>query len=527
MDHQLRLEIQGERATNGLRAFLLIVFGASTILVAVLGVAGSIVIFFVLGVSLYAVSLSISLIVLRLGRYRRWIKYICLLLELLGLFCVQGSYIFQDTPAQWVLSIRSPARYGIYFLLLGGAMLRFSPRFTFVTGLGTGAVYLSMFAALIFFRQLPVIGGTAGTTGPAVSIIEMILGIVFLLAMTIVLSAGTRYVRKVVIQSVLNQNQAERNLFSFEEIVSELKSVLVEFSSSYTDIEKISHSNDEMSRDQLASIEETSATMEEISTSIASIAEQSRTQDELCENNAASMTKLTELVGRIESLSRSSSDKGNATLERALRGGDELNEAVAGIRRIQASSSQVAEIVTVINGIADRTNLLALNAAIEAARAGAEGRGFSVVADAVGKLAELSSRNAREIEKLIGMSRSETEEGVRSIQETVLALKGIIEGIQEMVATTGEVHTLVALQSEESASVLRDTQKIQILARDMKSGTEEQLTGSREILKAVDTINLTAVKFVKNSESLRKMTKTLAHINQRLQEKSRGLGSKS
>jgi methyl-accepting chemotaxis protein len=89
----------------------------------------------------------------------------------------------------------------------------------------------------------------------------------------------------------------------------------------------------------------------------------------------------------------------------ARQGGDAVGQVVQTMKGINDSSRKIADIITVIDGIAFQTNILALNAAVEAARAGEQGRGFAVVASEVRSLAQRSADAAKEIKGLIGDQR--------------------------------------------------------------------------------------------------------------------------
>ncbi len=110
---------------------------------------------------------------------------------------------------------------------------------------------------------------------------------------------------------------------------------------------------------------------------------------------------------------------------KALREADEAMQNVVGsirevsnsINKLDESSKRISDIVSVISAISDQTNLLALNAAIEAARAGEYGRGFSVVAEEIRKLAEQSNISAKEIKEIIDLTLTNTQHVVDSITE--------------------------------------------------------------------------------------------------------------
>ncbi|MDP2000858.1 MAG: methyl-accepting chemotaxis protein, partial [Rhodoferax sp.] len=132
----------------------------------------------------------------------------------------------------------------------------------------------------------------------------------------------------------------------------------------------------------------------------------------------------------------------------AARGGSVVAEVVNTMGEINASSNKISDIISVIDGIAFQTNILALNAAVEAARAGEQGRGFAVVASEVRTLAGRSAQAAKEIKMLINASVERVERGTHLVADAGKTMGEIVNSVQLVSTTIGEITASTAEQSE-------------------------------------------------------------------------------
>ena len=167
----------------------------------------------------------------------------------------------------------------------------------------------------------------------------------------------------------------------------------------------------------------------------------SRTEQQAAslEETAASMEQLTATVKQNAENARQASHLALSASETAQRGGKVVDNVVQTMRDISTSSQKIADIISVIDGIAFQTNILALNAAVEAARAGEQGRGFAVVAGEVRNLAQRSAQAAREIKSLIEDSVGIVDVGSTLVDSAGETMAEIVSAVTRVTDIMGEI----------------------------------------------------------------------------------------
>ena len=190
----------------------------------------------------------------------------------------------------------------------------------------------------------------------------------------------------------------------------------------------------------------------------------------------------------------------NETIEQIKALSKAISTSKIMIDEVQEGTANIVNILVVIKGIADQTNLLALNAAIEAARAGEQGRGFAVVADEVRNLAQNTQNSTVEIENMIKTLESKVSKATDAMNHGSEQAKSIVEKTHDVTRSLSEVESSVSLISDMNIQISTATQQQSIVAKDISEQavqisdiSVETGEGAKEISAASDELAALAI----------------------------------
>ncbi|KDE39110.1 MAG: methyl-accepting chemotaxis protein [Nitrincola lacisaponensis] len=280
-------------------------------------------------------------------------------------------------------------------------------------------------------------------------------------------------------QGVFGELQASTNA-----TVDQLKSLVGEIKTSVdainTAAQEIAAGNTDLSQrteEQASSLEETASSLEELTSTVRQNAD-----------NAKQANQLVQSAAQV-----------------AESGGEKARRVVKTMDAISASSSKIADITTLIDGIAFQTNILALNAAVEAARAGEQGRGFAVVAGEVRSLAQRSAAAAKEIKELINNSVDIVHEGSELVTETGKTIEEIVTSVKRVTDLMGEISAASEEQSQGIEQVNQAVTQMDDVTQQNAALVEEAAAAAESLEEQAAALAASVAVFKLDEQSQRQL----------------------
>jgi methyl-accepting chemotaxis protein len=230
----------------------------------------------------------------------------------------------------------------------------------------------------------------------------------------------------------------------------------------------------------------------QIAVSIKNMAQFLESQSSAATQSAAVITQMASSINNISAMVDQKNRLSEELLTMAKSGNRKMHESVEAIEQISASTKSIIELLDVIDNITSQTNILSMNASIEAAHAGSAGKGFSVVANEIKKLAEQTGNNAKSITSVLLKMVNDIKNTINLNQVASESFTAIVKGVEEM------------------AGAMQET----------KAGMNELALGSAEIVSAINSLSDAVVNIKTRSDEVNERTTTITMKMERLSELS-------
>ena len=249
------------------------------------------------------------------------------------------------------------------------------------------------------------------------------------------------------------KTDANSTVDNLQEIISSIKEATDAINTAAKEIASGNQDLSSRTEEQASSLEETASSMEQLTSTV--------------KQNADNARQANELAGNAQHV--------------AVKGGEVVGQVVDTMNAIHQSSSKIADIIGVIDGIAFQTNILALNAAVEAARAGEQGRGFAVVATEVRNLAQRSAAAAKEIKGLISDSVEKVETGNKLVDQAGRTMEEVVSSIKRVAKIMGDI-------SDASREQSSGIEQVSLAVSQMDEVTQQNAALVEEAAAAAESL---------------------------------------
>jgi len=250
------------------------------------------------------------------------------------------------------------------------------------------------------------------------------------------------------------------------------------------------------------------------------LSERIASQDTEVDNSSSSIEQMNAAIQNITELSNSRKNHADEISRIITEGGEKVNSTNEYMRTINSEISGIMEIIEIINGISEQTNILSMNAAIESAHAGEAGKGFSVVAEEIRTLAESTTENARKIEESLNAITTKIKQALTTSEESRSLFTDINNGINQLTEALAEISGSMTELSQGSNEILNVTNTISSNTKEIKESFSDITEKTKNIQKAMNETSVISNEVTTGMEEIEQGSKEVLYAVQNIQENS-------